>query len=119
MKSSIVLSFGAGRTHQRQEPVRQPKEGDSIGRASSKYESTVIVTGFENVMVSPANDRFRCHAAQTKRQKVVHESLIINQNVPWNVEDDPSTGNRFLRQTPAVSIRVSIAELLESEVFFT
>ncbi|MBU2834646.1 transglutaminase family protein, partial [Acidithiobacillus thiooxidans] len=35
---------------------------------------------------------FNIHAAQTKRQKVVHESLIINQNVPWNVEDDPSTG---------------------------
>ncbi|MDR7925877.1 transglutaminase family protein [Acidithiobacillus thiooxidans] len=47
---------------------------------------------------------FNIHAAQTKRQKVVHESLIINQNVPWNVEDDPSTGNRFLRLSAATGL---------------
>lgn len=44
---------------------------------------------------------FNVHAAQTNRQQVVHESLQINQQVPWSVEDDPATGNRYLRLSAA------------------
>ena len=42
---------------------------------------------------------FNIHAAHTHRQRVVHEALTLNQNVPSMVETDPATGNRYLRLT--------------------
>ena len=42
---------------------------------------------------------FNIHAARTHRQRVVHEVLTLNQNVPSMVETDPATGNRYLRLT--------------------
>ncbi len=40
---------------------------------------------------------FNIHAAHTKRQHVLEESLTLNQNVPTQVETDPATLNRYLR----------------------
>ncbi|MEO8806555.1 MAG: transglutaminase family protein [Burkholderiaceae bacterium] len=42
---------------------------------------------------------FNIHAAHTARQRVVHEQLTINQNVPSMLETDPASGNRYLRLT--------------------
>lgn len=42
---------------------------------------------------------FNIHAAHTVRQRVLHDALTINQNVPSMVETDPATGNRHLRLT--------------------
>ena len=42
---------------------------------------------------------FNIHAAHTARQRVLHDTLTINQNVPSMVETDPATGNRYLRLT--------------------
>jgi transglutaminase-like putative cysteine protease len=42
---------------------------------------------------------FNIHAAHTARQRVLHDALTINQNVPSMVETDPATGNRYLRLT--------------------
>ena len=40
---------------------------------------------------------FNIHAAHTDRQRVVEEQLTLNQNVPWQVDTDPATLNRYLR----------------------
>jgi len=40
---------------------------------------------------------FNVHAAQTDRQRVVDEALRISQDVPYRVEVDPVTRNRYLR----------------------
>lgn len=40
---------------------------------------------------------FNIHAAQTQRQCVLNESLTLSQDVPWRVETDPATLNRYLR----------------------
>ena len=40
---------------------------------------------------------FNIHAAHTARQRVLHDALTINQNIPSMVETDPATGNRYLR----------------------
>jgi len=40
---------------------------------------------------------FNIHAAHTDRQRVVDESLSINQQVDTTVETDPTTQNRYLR----------------------
>ncbi|NRF67077.1 transglutaminase family protein [Aquincola sp. S2] len=40
---------------------------------------------------------FNIHAAHTERQRVVDESLTLNQNVQWRVETDAATRNRYLR----------------------
>jgi hypothetical protein len=40
---------------------------------------------------------FSIHAAQTKLQSVVNESLVISQNLPRNLYTDPVTHTRFLR----------------------
>jgi transglutaminase-like putative cysteine protease len=40
---------------------------------------------------------FNIHAAHTRRQHVVEESLSLNQNVATKVETDPATLNRYLR----------------------
>ncbi len=42
---------------------------------------------------------FNIHAAHTARQRVLHDALTINQNVPSMLETDPATGNRYLRLT--------------------
>jgi len=40
---------------------------------------------------------FNIHAAHTARQRVIEESLVINQNLRTLVETDPATLNRYLR----------------------
>ena len=40
---------------------------------------------------------FNIHAAHTNRQRVIEESLTLNQNVATQVETDPTTLNRYLR----------------------
>ena len=40
---------------------------------------------------------FNIHAAHTNRQRVIEESLTLNQNVATQVETDPATLNRYLR----------------------
>lgn len=40
---------------------------------------------------------FNIHAAHTDRQHVVQESLLLSQNVPFHVDIDPATHNRYLR----------------------
>lgn len=40
---------------------------------------------------------FSIHAAQTRHQAVVSESLNISQNLPFNLNTDPVTHTRFLR----------------------
>ena len=40
---------------------------------------------------------FSIHAAQTRLQSVLNESLIISQNLPHNLYTDPVTYSRFLR----------------------
>ena len=50
---------------------------------------------------------FNIHAAHTARQRVVDELLTLNPSVPWRVESDPATGNRYLRLTaPPGPLRV-------------
>jgi transglutaminase-like putative cysteine protease len=40
---------------------------------------------------------FNVHAAHTERQRVVEETLTLNQDVESRVETDPATRNRYLR----------------------
>jgi transglutaminase-like putative cysteine protease len=40
---------------------------------------------------------FNIHAAHTERQLVLQENLQVSQQVPWRVETDPTTQNRYLR----------------------
>jgi transglutaminase-like putative cysteine protease len=40
---------------------------------------------------------FNLHAALTERQRVLEEHLVVSQNVPWRVDEDPVTRNRYLR----------------------
>jgi transglutaminase-like putative cysteine protease len=40
---------------------------------------------------------FNIHAALTERQHLLGEDLQVSQAVPWRVETDPSTRNRYLR----------------------
>ena len=40
---------------------------------------------------------FNIHAAHTDRQRVLEESLTLDQNVPATVDTDPATLNRYLR----------------------
>jgi transglutaminase-like putative cysteine protease len=42
---------------------------------------------------------FNIHAAHTARQRVVDETLTLSQSVPWHLETEPATGNRYLRLT--------------------
>ncbi|MEY2890891.1 MAG: hypothetical protein RJA98_799 [Pseudomonadota bacterium] len=42
---------------------------------------------------------FNIHAAHTERQRVVSESLQLSQNVPYRIDTDPVTHNRYLRLT--------------------
>jgi len=53
---------------------------------------------------------FNIHAAQTDRQRVLEETLTLNQNVPTQVETDAVTLNRYLRLSAApgpLSLRYS------------
>jgi transglutaminase-like putative cysteine protease len=40
---------------------------------------------------------FNIHAAHTERQQVLDERLSLSQNVPFSVDTDPVTHNRYLR----------------------
>jgi transglutaminase-like putative cysteine protease len=40
---------------------------------------------------------FNIHAARTNQQIVLDESLSLSQNVPYTVDTDPATHNRYLR----------------------
>jgi transglutaminase-like putative cysteine protease len=40
---------------------------------------------------------FNIHAAHTERQVVLQEDLQISPQVPWRIETDPTTQNRYLR----------------------
>jgi transglutaminase-like putative cysteine protease len=40
---------------------------------------------------------FNIHAAHTQRQRVLNESLTLSQSLPWRVETEPQTLNRYLR----------------------
>jgi len=40
---------------------------------------------------------FNIHAAHTARQRVIDEALVLSQNLPWRLETDPATLNRYLR----------------------
>ena len=68
---------------------------------------------------------FNIHAAHTNRQRVIEESLTLNQNVATQVETDPATLNRYLRLSarpgplrvayqarPDVEIAAHLAEVL-------
>lgn len=49
-------------------------------------------------VLGPGSDFiFNIHAAQTERQHVLQENLVLNQNVATQVDTDPVTLNRFLR----------------------
>jgi len=48
-------------------------------------------------VMAPSDFIFNIHAAHTARQQVLAESLTISQNVPYRVETDPATHNRYLR----------------------
>lgn len=49
-------------------------------------------------VLGPGSDFiFNIHAAQTERQHVLQEELLLSQNVPTQVDTDPITLNRFLR----------------------
>jgi len=40
---------------------------------------------------------FNIHAAQTERQRVLEETLTLNQNVDTRIDTDRATLNRYLR----------------------
>ena len=40
---------------------------------------------------------FNIHAALTARQRVLNESLTLSQNLPYTVDTDPLSGNRYMR----------------------
>ena len=42
---------------------------------------------------------FNIHAAHTGRQRVLHETLSLNQDIASRIETDPASGNRYLRLT--------------------
>ena len=49
-------------------------------------------------VLQPGSDFiFNIHAAHTERQLVLEEHLDLNQSVPWRVDTDPVTLNRYLR----------------------
>ena len=49
-------------------------------------------------VLQPGSDFiFNIHVAHTERQVVLEEHLDLNQSVPWRVDTDPVTLNRYLR----------------------
>ena len=48
-------------------------------------------------IAAPSDFIFNIHAAHTERQKVLAENLVLSQNVPHTVDEDPVTHNRYLR----------------------
>ena len=48
-------------------------------------------------IAAPSDFIFNIHAAHTERQQVLAESLVLSQNVPHTVDEDPVTHNRYLR----------------------
>ena len=49
------------------------------------------------VFANGADFIFNIHAAQTPRQTVSAESLMLSQSIDSTVHADPGTGNRYLR----------------------
>ena len=49
------------------------------------------------VLAPGADFIFNIHAAHTERQQVLQEHLQLSPNLPWRVETDPTTQNRYLR----------------------
>jgi transglutaminase-like putative cysteine protease len=66
-------------------------------------------------VLGPSSDFiFNIHAAQTERQHVLSESLNLSQNLPYRVETDTVTRNRYLRLTAGPGpLRVSYAATIE------
>lgn len=61
---------------------------------------------------------FNIHAAHTERQRVVSESLLLSQNVPYRVDTDPVTHNRYLRLSAMPGpLRVSYSATVELNHF--
>ena len=57
---------------------------------------------------------FSIHAAQTRLQTVVNESLLISQNLPSNLYTDPLTHTRFLRLNASPgSLRVRYEAIID------
>ena len=48
-------------------------------------------------IAAPSDFIFNIHAAHTERQQVLAEHLGLSQNVPYAVDEDPVTHNRYLR----------------------
>lgn len=60
-------------------------------RLSLELDYEVLTPGSEFI--------FNIHAAHTERQVVSEEHLDLSQSVPWRVDTDPVTRNRYLRVT--------------------
>ncbi len=57
-----------------------------------------LAVNLEYQVASPGCDFiFNIHAARTGRQKVLDESLQLSQNLPFTVDTDPVSLNRYLR----------------------
>ena len=49
-------------------------------------------------VLSPGSDFiFNIHTAHTEHQRVLEETLVLNQHVSTRVDTDPGTLNRYLR----------------------
>ncbi len=48
-------------------------------------------------IATPSDFIFNIHAAHTERQQVLTESLSLSQNLPFAIDEDPVTHNRYLR----------------------
>ena len=57
---------------------------------------------------------FNIHAAHTRQQQVLDEQLTLSQNVPYTVDIDPATHNRYLRLSALPGLlRVSYAATVD------
>ena len=67
------------------------------------------------LVASPGCDFiFNIHAARTARQQVLDESLQLSQNLPFTVDTDPVSQNRYLRLSAAPGpLRVSYAATVD------
>ena len=56
-----------------------------------------LVIELDYDIAAPSDFIFNIHAAHTERQQVLAENLALSQNVPYAVDEDPVTHNRYLR----------------------
>jgi transglutaminase-like putative cysteine protease len=62
---------------------------------------------------------FNIHAAHTPRQRVLDESLSLSQDLPWRVETDPATLNRYLRvQAGGGALQLGYRAIIELQHHF-